>query len=76
LAKSNEPLIRLRMESKHGDTAYVELPGHPNHIVPGCIARSVDLDGLLDYEGPKIYLDLDSSDRLIGIEILIFGVRD
>ena len=76
MTKSNEPLIRLRMKSKYGDTAYIELSGHPELIVPGCIARSVELDGLLDYEGPKIYLDLDSANRLIGIEILIYGVRD
>ena len=52
------------------DVAYLYLPGHRRG--PGSVASQVRLlDILPDYSGPDIYLDLDETRRLVGIEVLI-----
>lgn len=63
--------IRVKLHGRDAHTAYIILPGHPEGIVPGCIARAVVLDDLLDYVGPRVHLGLDKDRRLIGIEILV-----
>jgi hypothetical protein len=68
--------IRLRKESENALTAYLELPNHPHEAVSGCVSRTVDLDELLEYVGPKIYLDLDDKNQLIGIEVLASSSDD
>jgi hypothetical protein len=50
---------------------YLELRDHPHKPVPGCIARTVNLDVLIDdYCGPMLRLDLNKHNRPIGIEII------
>jgi hypothetical protein len=65
--------IRISTVGADSDTAYVELPGHPGAGTPGCVKRTICLDDLIDnFSGPRVHLDFDANDRLIGIEILVF----
>ena len=52
-------------------TAYLYLPQHPFKLTPGCVKKTIWLSDLMPgYKGPRIYLDFDAEDVLIGIEIL------
>jgi hypothetical protein len=58
------------MQSPSASAAYVELPGHPPHVASGCVSKTIDLESLVQFQGPRIFLDFDANDQLIGIEIL------
>jgi hypothetical protein len=64
------------MQSENSPTAYLELPNYPHKIAQGCVSRTIDLDDLLEYDGPRVFLDLDEKNRLIGIEILASNPED
>lgn len=64
-----KPKIRFKASGKDSDVAYIELPDHPG-MTPGCVAKTVTLDELVDYIGPRVHLDFDKDNHLIGIEIL------
>ena len=64
--------IQVKIVGRNARAAYVSLPGHTHE--PGVSARTVRLDSLLSYEGPMVNFDLDKHGRLIGIEILVFGL--
>jgi uncharacterized protein YuzE len=52
------------------DVAYLYLPEHRRSA--GSVATQVRLRDLLpDYSGADVYLDLDESRRLVGIEVLL-----
>lgn len=62
--------IRARMTGRWADTAYVYLPKHPEKCT-GCVAKTIDLVDLIPgYRGPRVHLDFDREENLIGIEIL------
>ena len=65
--------IRAQVTGLTGKTAYIKLPGHPDEIVPGSVSKTIILDDLLNYTGPRVHLDLDKDNRLIGLEILVLG---
>jgi hypothetical protein len=68
-----EKKIRIKTVGADSHTAYVELPGHPRTLTPGCVKRTIGLDDLIEnFKGPRVHLDFDANDRLIGIEILVF----
>jgi len=62
--------IRVKLSGEDDGTAYIALPGH--RVEFGIVAKTVRLDGILDYRGPWVNLDLDRDGRLIGIEILVY----
>jgi hypothetical protein len=64
--------IRAKVSGENGNAAYITLPRHPDKD----FAKTVALDDLLKYVGPRVHLDLDSEGRLIGIEVLCFGSDD
>jgi hypothetical protein len=35
------------------------------------VSKTVTLNDILDYKGPRVHLDLDKNGTLIGIEILV-----
>ena len=52
------------------DVAYLYLPEHRRDA--GSVATQIRLrDVLPDYSGADVYLDLDASRRLVGIEVLL-----
>lgn len=55
---------------KKSETFYIALPDHPEQLTPGVVKKSVSLDDIYDYDGPRVQLDFDDKGRLIGIEIL------
>ncbi len=61
--------IHVKVSGENGNTAYITLPRHPDKSV----AKTVVLDNLMEYVGPRVHLDLDADGRLIGIEVLCFG---
>lgn len=62
--------LTLDISSDDEDVAYLSLPNHPGRGSPGVVSKQVRLLDLMQYVGPDIYLDLDESGRLIGLEIL------
>ena len=62
--------VRFRLSAEDSGIAYIELQDHPGRGTQGCVWRTVRLNDLLDYVGPRIHLDLDSDNHLIGIEII------
>jgi hypothetical protein len=64
--------IELEMVENGAGTAYVSLPGHPpQDEAPGCVKKTVVVSTLIPgYKGPLVVLDFDSSDTLIGIELI------
>jgi hypothetical protein len=65
---AHEP-IQLNVSSDDG-IAYVLLPDHPRHTVPRIVKKQIRLSDVVDgYKGPDIYLDFNTNDVLIGIEI-------
>jgi hypothetical protein len=62
--------MELRISQDDEEVGYLRLPTHPGDV-PGAVARSVRLRGLLgEYEGSDIQIDFDVDNRLIGIEIV------
>jgi|LakMenE18May11ns_1017448.scaffolds.fasta_scaffold9487908_2 hypothetical protein len=51
-------------------TAYLKLPGYPEEITPGLVAKSISLDDIYDYEGPRVQLDFNKEGKLIGVEVV------
>jgi hypothetical protein len=63
--------IKVRISGHESETAYIKLPGHSNETVIGIVKKTISLDDLIDaYKGPRVILDFDENDMLIGIEIL------
>lgn len=62
--------IALRISEDDDSVAYLVLPDHPGEGTPGATSKQIRLYDILKYDGPDIYLDLDSRGRLIGLEIL------
>lgn len=62
--------IRIKMRSPDADTAYIALPGYPEQLTSGVVKKSVSLDDIYDYEGPRVQLDFDKEGKLIGIEVV------
>jgi len=58
------------MARQDSDTAYIALPGYPDPVTSGVVKKSVSLDDIYDYEGPRVQLDFDERGKLIGIEIV------
>jgi len=66
-----ERKIRVEMTSNDSDSAYIALPGYPEQLVPGVVAKTLELGDLIEkYVGPRINLDFNKDGTLIGIEIL------
>lgn len=66
-----KPKIHVKLVGKDSHTAYIALPGFPLRATSGCVARTVALDDLVEnYSGPRVHLDFDKEQRLIGIENL------
>ncbi len=63
--------IRIKMKSSDSACAYFALLGYPEEITQGVVRRSVSLDDLYAYEGPRVQFDFDEDSRLIGIEIVV-----
>ena len=59
-----------KIRVKKSETVYMALPEYPSEIVPGLVKKSVSLDDIYDYEGPRIQLDFDENGQLIGIEVV------
>ena len=59
---------KIRVEKS--ETVYVALPEYPKETVPGLVKKSVSLDDIYNYDGPRIQLDFDENGRLIGIEVI------
>jgi hypothetical protein len=70
--------VRLRQASP--GAAVVELFDHPHQLVPGIVAKSVELDGIIFENGghvtPRIWLEFDKDSRPIAIEIIDWGQRE
>ena len=62
--------IRIKMPRPDADSVYIALPGYPETVVPGVVTRSVSLDEICDYDGPRVQLDFDDKGKLIGVEIV------
>jgi hypothetical protein len=62
--------IKIKMERPDSDTVYVALPGYPDPIKPGVVRKSVSLDDIFEYRGPRVQLDFDEDGILIGVEIV------
>ena len=66
-----ERKIRAEITGDTAHTAYIYLPGRPERITPGIVAKSIDLSDLIeDYKGPWVNLHFNNESLLIGIEIL------
>ena len=52
------------------DTVYLALPGHPDPVAFGVVKKSISLDDIYEYEGPRVQLDFDENGKLIGIEVV------
>jgi uncharacterized protein YuzE len=62
--------FELNVAEGDKDVAYLYLPEHRRGA--GSVATQVRLRDLLpDYSGADVYLDLDESRRLVGIEVLL-----
>lgn len=61
----------IQLEASSDDkTAYVLLPDHPKHVTAGVVNKQIKLSDVIDsYKGPDIYLDFNSNNVLIGIEV-------
>ena len=62
--------IKVKMQRPDSDTAYIALPGYPDPVRPGVVKKSVSLDDIYDYDGPRVQFDFDEVGRLIGVEIV------
>ncbi|KKI46912.1 hypothetical protein XK97_11455 [Obesumbacterium proteus] len=64
---------KIKLETTDdGDIAYLSLPEHPGRGSGASVAKTIPLHKIIDkYHGPEIFLDFDSSDVIIGIEILL-----
>jgi hypothetical protein len=62
--------FELKLPPGDKEVAYIYLPDHRRDA--GSVASQVRLRDILpDYSGADIYLDLDASRRLVGIEVLL-----
>ena len=50
--------------------AYISMPDHPGPGSGGVVHKQIWLRDLVDYEGAPIYIDLDSDNRIVGIEVV------
>jgi len=63
--------IILKVSEGDKGVAYLYLPDHPKKLVSGLSKKQISLDSLIDgYKGPAVYLDFNSDDVLVGIEIV------
>jgi hypothetical protein len=56
--------------------AYVELYDHPHELAPGIVAKTIQLDEVIEglaQQKTQINLDFDSDGVVIGIELLRYG---
>ncbi len=59
---ASKPLFRLRCYDESPHTAYLELPDHPEGLVPGIVKRTVDVHAIIaDYHGPRLSIDFDAT---------------
>lgn len=59
-----------KVKVKSSESVYVTLPDYPDKITPGVVKKSVSLDDIYEYEGPRVQLDFDNDGRLIAIEVV------
>lgn len=62
--------MSTKIKVNKSETVYVALPDYPKEIVPGVVKKSVSLDDIYDYDGPRVQLDFDKEGRLIGVEVV------
>jgi hypothetical protein len=65
-----QEVIELHISEDDPEVAYIALPGHPGRGRAGSAKMQVRLSDILSYHGPDVVFDLDSTGRLIGIEVL------
>ena len=69
--KSKKQTIVLKVSNGDENVGYVYLPKHPKVITAGIVKKTIRLSEIIkDYKGILVYLDFDSNDELIGIEIV------
>ena len=69
--------IRVRLIGDNAHTAYIALPGYPEEVESGIVARTVNLAHVVEnYSGPLVHLDFNKAGTLIGIELLVFPSED
>ena len=62
--------ITLKLSEDDPDVGYIYLPCHPGAGTPGAVDFQKNLRELIkDYKGPDVYLDFNSDNELIGVEI-------
>lgn len=75
--KNPSDTIRFEIRDANARSAYVALPGYPTTPTPGVVCQTQQLADLLPkLEGIDVNFDFDVNNRLIGIEILIWGTSD
>ena len=62
--------IRIKMRSPDSDTVYIALTDYPEQLTPGVVKKSVSLDDIYNYDGPRVQLDFNLEGKLIGIEVI------
>lgn len=62
--------IKVKMLYPDSDTIYIALPGYPEPVKPGVVKKSVSLDDIYDYQGPRVQFDFDENGNLIGVEVV------
>jgi hypothetical protein len=62
--------MSTKVRVNKSETVYVAMPDYPKEIVPGVVKKSVSLDDIYDYDGPRVQLDFDADGRLIGVEVV------
>ena len=70
MQKEKSGKFKLKISKDDPEIAYLRLPSYPKKgvIKTSKVLRLYDLIG--DYKGPDIYLEFDSYEELVGIEIL------
>ena len=65
--------VRLRSHPGEEDAAYVELHDHPHESIYGIVAKTIELDDVIEgfsQQKTRINLDFNNDGLVIGIEIL------
>ena len=64
--------IRLEISGDDPDVAYLYFPNHPGEGGEAIVQKQIQLsDVITNYKGPELYLDIDNTGKVIGLEILI-----
>ncbi len=69
----NDVKIKIKMEDVYSDTAYIALPGYPDPVRSGVVAKTIPMETLIaNFHGPRVNFDFNEEGLLIGIEILVY----